>query len=120
MIFGAPKHEIWIFEHNIKICNFVYSHLASGPLVIDLGEVFFYLQLSREQQRAAEKPWALLVWLVHLWRGPSSEETVPWEERVLLRWTKGEGDSGVERRRRAGATIYRAGALDMSVSREQW
>jgi hypothetical protein len=84
----------------------VYSHLASGPIVIDLGEVFFYLQPSHEQQRAVEKPWGLLAWLVHLWRGPSSEETVPWE-RVLLRRTRGEGKSGMERRR-AGAAIYRA------------
>jgi hypothetical protein len=45
------------------------------------------------------------VWLVHLWSGPSSEETVPWEERVIMRWTKGEGESGVERRRRASAAI---------------
>jgi hypothetical protein len=94
-ILAALKLEIWIFEHNTKICNFVHSHLASGPLVIDSG-VFFYLGLPEREVCL------LQVWGLH-GHGKGSL-LLPWEKR-----REGWLHSSAPRRARAEGERWRGG-----------
>jgi hypothetical protein len=97
--------NFWTQPKNLQLCV-LKSRL--GPTCHRLRGGLLLPPAITWTEESRRKTMGLLAWLVHLWRGPSSEETVPWEERVLLRWSRGEGESGVERRRRAGAAIFRA------------
>jgi hypothetical protein len=91
-----------------KSATFCALTSALGPTCHRHRGFFFYLETSREQERAAEKPWGLLAWLVHLWKGAKQggDDAMGGEGAFALNQRGGGKWRG--ERRRAGAAIYRA------------